>query len=72
MVQQCEVLQDKRKKDKKALYLIYQAIDESAFEKIAAAINSKEAWGVLQNEYKGVEKVKKIQFQTLRSKLGSL
>nr|XP_019702336.1 uncharacterized protein LOC109505004 [Elaeis guineensis] len=65
-VQQREVLRDKRKKDKKALYFIYQAVDESAFEKIAAATTSKEAWEILQNAYKGIEKVKKIHLQTLR------
>ena len=59
-VQQWEVLQDKRKKDKKALYFIYQAVDESAFEMITAATTSKEVWEILQNAYKGIEKMKKI------------
>ncbi|XP_073111813.1 uncharacterized protein [Elaeis guineensis] len=71
-VQQREVLRDKRKKDKKAFYFIYQAVDESAFEKIAAATTSKEAWEILQNAYKRIEKVKKIRLQTLRGEFEAL
>ncbi|XP_029123320.1 uncharacterized protein [Elaeis guineensis] len=71
-VQQREILRDKRKKDKKALYFIYQVVDESAFEKIAAATTSKEAWEILQNAYKGIEKVKKICLQTLRGEFEAL
>ncbi|XP_028116827.1 uncharacterized protein LOC114314553 [Camellia sinensis] len=37
-------LKDSMRKDKKALYLLYQGIDESSFEKISAATTSKEAW----------------------------
>ena len=35
------------KKDKKVLYFIYQSIDESAFEKIVAAITSNQACDIL-------------------------
>ncbi|XP_062080412.1 uncharacterized protein LOC133785172 [Humulus lupulus] len=63
---QREALRDSRKRDKKALYLIYQAVDEDAFEKISNATTAKEAWEKLQSSNKGVEQVKKIRLQTLR------
>ncbi|CAN6714513.1 unnamed protein product [Malus baccata var. baccata] len=50
---QKESLKDSRKRDKKALYLIYQALDDNGFEK-------------LQTSYKGVEQVKKVRLQVLR------
>ena len=36
-------LKDARKKDKKALFLIYQALDDDSFEKISNAVSAKEA-----------------------------
>ncbi|KAE8676644.1 hypothetical protein F3Y22_tig00111582pilonHSYRG00249 [Hibiscus syriacus] len=54
-------LKDSRKRDKKALYLIYQALDDDGFEKISSASSSKKAWGKLQTSYKGPEQVKKLQ-----------
>ncbi|XP_022843193.1 uncharacterized protein LOC111366724 [Olea europaea var. sylvestris] len=69
---QRDSLKAARKKDKKSLTLIYQALDEGMFEKLACATISKEAWDILQNSYKGVEKVKKVQFQTLRGEFEAL
>ncbi|KAL5551288.1 hypothetical protein UlMin_001464 [Ulmus minor] len=65
-------LKDSRKRDKKALYLIYQALDDDGFEKISSATSAKEAWEKLQTSYKGVEKVKKVRLQTLRGEFESL
>ncbi|KAJ4756551.1 polyprotein [Rhynchospora pubera] len=67
-----KVLKESRKKDKTALYIIYQAVDESGFEKIAGAQNSKEAWDILKNAYKGAERVKQVRLQTLRGELESM
>ncbi|KAE8656127.1 hypothetical protein F3Y22_tig00117010pilonHSYRG00118 [Hibiscus syriacus] len=46
-------LKDSRKRDKKALYLIYQALDDDGFEKISSASSSKEAWEKLNGEKLG-------------------
>jgi Domain of unknown function (DUF4219) len=51
---QVKELKESRKKDKTALYLMYQAVDESGFEKIVCAKTSKEAWETLEKAYKGV------------------
>ena len=40
---QLKVLKEARVKDKAALYILYQAVDEFGFEKIASAKFSKEA-----------------------------
>ncbi|KAE8683276.1 TMV resistance protein N-like [Hibiscus syriacus] len=61
-----------KKRDKKALYLIYQALDDDGFEKISSASSSKEAWEKLQTSYKGSEQVKKVRLQTLRGEFESL
>ncbi|KHN21428.1 hypothetical protein glysoja_037479, partial [Glycine soja] len=61
-----ETLKESRKRDKKALFLIYQSVDEDTFEKISNATTAKEAWDKLQTCNKGVEQVKKIRLQTLR------
>ena len=65
-------LRDSRKRDKKALFLIYQALDDDGFEKISSATSAKEAWGKLQPSCKGSEQVKKVRLQTLRGEFESL
>ena len=67
---QLKVLKDARVKDKAALYILYQAVDESGFEKIASAKSSKEAWDILEKAYKGDDRVKQVRFQTLRGEFG--
>jgi len=52
------LLKSYKKKDAKALYFLYRAVDESVFEKIAVAERSKEAWETLKIAYQGIEKVK--------------
>ena len=37
-------MKELRKRDKKALYLIYQALDEDGFEKISDAESAKQVW----------------------------
>ena len=69
---QKDSLKDSRKRDKKALFLIYQALDNDGFEKISSATSAKEAWEKLQVSYKGEDKVKKVRLQTLRREFDSL
>ncbi|XP_020272621.1 uncharacterized protein LOC109847792 [Asparagus officinalis] len=59
-------LKEVRKRDKKTLFLIFQGVDESAFEKIFNTLSSKEAWKILQKSYQGAEKAKKVRLQALR------
>ena len=56
----------------KALFFIYQGVDESAFKKIANATISKQAWEILQNSYKRAERVKKVRPQAFRKEFESL
>ncbi|GMP53365.1 hypothetical protein CsSME_00018833 [Camellia sinensis var. sinensis] len=65
-------LRDNRKKDKKALFFLYQAVDEIIFEKISSATKAKESWAMLQKSCKGDEKVKSVRLQTLRDEFESL
>ena len=60
------MLNNNRKKDAKALFLLYQAVNESVFPRIAAAKKSKEAWETLKVAYQGMEKVKTTKLQLLR------
>ncbi|XP_020092040.1 uncharacterized protein LOC109712710 [Ananas comosus] len=60
-------LKDLRKKDKKVLFYLYQAVDESTFEKIAEATSSKAAWDILTTVFTGDDKVKRIRLQKLRA-----
>ena len=50
---QKENLKYLKKKKNKAKYLIFQSLDKDAFEKIASATSSKEAWEKLEISYKG-------------------
>ena len=47
-------------------------LDEAMFENIASATKAKGAWEILQNNFKGVDKVKKVRLQTLRGEFESL
>ncbi|XP_028065737.1 uncharacterized protein LOC114268722 [Camellia sinensis] len=65
-------LKDSRRKDKKAMYLLYQGIDESSFEKISAATTSKEAWSILRISHRGIEKTIRVRLQVLRGEFEML
>ena len=63
---------DAKVKDKRALSFIYQGVDDANFEKIARANTAKEAWEILQNSFKGGDKVKRVRLQTLRGEFEAL
>ena len=63
---QKKTLKETRAKDKTALYILYQGVDEGGFEKIAGATSSKEAWDILQAAYKWADRVKHVRLQTIR------
>ena len=65
-------LKERRKKEKKALFTIYQGLDDTMFEIIAPANTSKEAWEMLQKAFGGVDKVKKLRLQVLRAEFEKL
>ncbi|XP_074337043.1 uncharacterized protein LOC141674220 [Apium graveolens] len=69
---QKSILKETRKRDKKALFLIIQGVDESTFEKISEAKTSKQAWEILQKSFQGVEKVKKVRLQVLYGEFENL
>ena len=69
---QRNALAERRRKDKKALFFIYQALDEATFEKVSEATTSKAAWDILAEIYKGDDKTKSIHLQMLRGEFEDL
>ena len=49
--------------------MLYRAVVESGFEKIANAMSSKEAWNIMEKAYKGDNCVKQVRLQTLKGEL---
>ena len=66
-----KTLKEVQSKNKGALYMLFRAVDESNFEKLASANTSKEAWDTLGKVFKAIDRVKQVQTQTLRGKLES-
>ncbi|KAA8534233.1 hypothetical protein F0562_031574 [Nyssa sinensis] len=66
------VLKQSRKTDKKALFFLYQCIDDNTFEKISSASTSKQAWEILKSMHRGIEKTIRVRLQILRSEFESL
>lgn len=48
-----------RKRDKKALCVIYQGIYEDTFERISSVKSTKDVWEKIQTSFKGVDQGKK-------------
>nr|GEW02686.1 retrovirus-related Pol polyprotein from transposon TNT 1-94 [Tanacetum cinerariifolium] len=71
-VNQLKAWKEKCMKDKTALYILFQSMEESGFKKIVEATTSKEVWETLEKVYKGADRVKKVRLQTLRSELEAM
>ncbi|XP_070664442.1 uncharacterized protein [Malus domestica] len=69
---QMNTLRENRKKDSKALFHIYQTIEMQVYERVAKAENAKQAWDMIENAYRGKEKVKKVRLQSLRKEFEKL
>ena len=67
-----KAIREQRKKDKKALFILYQGLDEATFEKVAEATTSKEAWDILVSIFKGDDRVKRVRLQALRGEFEAL
>ncbi|GJR92508.1 hypothetical protein Tco_0264682 [Tanacetum coccineum] len=62
---QLKALKEKRMKAKTALYLLFQSVDESGFEKVVGASTAKQAWDTLEKAYKGADRVKQKILRSL-------
>ncbi|XP_022864281.1 uncharacterized protein LOC111384254 [Olea europaea var. sylvestris] len=69
---QRNALQRYRKLYQHALSIIHMGLDEVMFEKVASSTKAKEAWEILENNFKRIEKVKKVCLQILRGEFESL
>ena len=48
-----DVLREQRKKDRKALFYIHQAMHESILPRVATAFTTKHEWDTLETAYQG-------------------
>lgn len=71
-LQQIREVKENKRKDKKALFLIYQAVDDVIFERISASTSSKDAWDTLYKTYRGEDRVKIVRLQTLRCEFDNI
>jgi hypothetical protein len=55
---QIKTAKEKNMKDKSTLYMLYQTVHEAGFKKIVITTTTKEAWDILENAYKSVNRVK--------------
>ena len=65
-------LKESRRKDAKALSLIELAMTEVVFPKISAANYAKEAWDILEMNFKGTNKVAVVKLQMIRREFENL
>lgn len=65
-------LKESRRKDVKALSLIEAAMTETIFSKIAATNYAKEAWDILEKNFKGIDKVRVVKLQMIRREFKNL
>ena len=49
--------------------MLFRAVDESTFKKIAGSTTSKEAWDTLEKAFRGADRVKQVRLQTLQGEM---
>lgn len=59
--QQFNELKENNKKDKKALFFIFQAVDGVVFEIISSVVSAKQPLNILYTSYKWEDKVKTVR-----------
>ncbi|GAA0186909.1 hypothetical protein LIER_34197 [Lithospermum erythrorhizon] len=67
-----DILKNRKQKDRKALFQIYQALEIPVYERISKVSNAQEAWNILDATYSGQDKVKKVRLQSLRAEFEKL
>ncbi|KAL3726642.1 hypothetical protein ACJRO7_031537 [Eucalyptus globulus] len=67
-----DILVESKKKDQKALFAIFQSVEEVIFENISRAETVKGAWDILQQSDKGDDRAKRMRLQTLQGDFESL
>ena len=60
------------KLDQHAPSIIHMGLDDTMFEKVSLVTKAKEAWTIIEKNFKGLDKVKKVRLQTLRGEFESL
>lgn len=70
-VNQLKTLRETRTKDMTALHYLFQALDESDFEKISNATSQKRHMRNYES-FKGADRVKQVRLQTRRGELESI
>ncbi|KAL5706857.1 hypothetical protein ACHQM5_024970 [Ranunculus cassubicifolius] len=60
------------KKDAKALLLIQEGVTKTIFPRIINAKTSKEAWDILDKEFRGSKQIKTVKLQSLRREFENL
>ena len=65
-------LDENRQKNKRALQIIGQALDDSVVGRIKPATIAKQAWDILETAYQGTSKVKIAKLQALRREFENL
>ena len=65
-------LKESRRKDPKALSLVEAAMTETIFPKITIENYAKEAWDILEMNFKGIDKVRIVKLQNIRREFENL
>jgi hypothetical protein len=65
-------LKENKMKYAKSLFLIQQGVAKNIFSCIINGIKSKDAWDMLQQEFKGSAKVQVVKLQTLHRQYQNL